>query len=574
VFDRLFFLRASWRRSPLNAPIFLIQLAAVLGYIVAIDRQIALSKLVWSAIQTLAFVILINTLTGRKRTALFTNFLIISTIILALIGLFGTDWNQVRFFDLPGLYRNFPKYISGFASSGVDPDPTSFNPRRVGAILAILLPISIATLISSPSRRVRIIAFFAVLIGSSVLLFTQSILAIIALLVALLLIACWWRPWLILPTIAAVIATCLVLITSPPEMLAIKLLDVNDPVGIAVILRIDMWRSAISMIGDRPFTGVGLDNYSVAQTNFYMGHLIGPEPHAHNLYLQTWADLGIIGVVGLVWLIIAFVITVMHGCRLAKSADVKIQLLGLLASVIVFLCFGIVDNVALGDRPSLILILILGLATAITLNQRDLDVNAGKLWQSFTNSWLVPAILLLLLTTFLALPNIRNSNIALLEVHRLVTAYRSGSVPSDEQLDDAISELEAIVSSDPNDPGNHSLLALLYSLRGNNLAAVSTLRMRITIDRSHPLNQYAPFEKWRIALIHEPTRPDLNELLHIYSVWATRYPKRAELYILKALVMEQIESWDEAKRQILQGQQANAEPSELLDFYFEQLRVK
>ena len=107
---------------------------------------------------------------------------------------------------------------------------------------------------------------------------------IFGLAVALILLAAWKMPkprWLIPSSFLLVVVAFL----NYRSSLA-NLLDPNHPIGIAAVLRLDMWRQALYMIRDTLFTGVGPDNFSIAQTNFYVGHLIGPESHAHNLLLQ------------------------------------------------------------------------------------------------------------------------------------------------------------------------------------------------------------------------------------------------------------------------------------------------
>jgi putative inorganic carbon (hco3(-)) transporter len=76
-------------------------------------------------------------------------------------------------------------------------------------------------------------------------------------------------------------------------------------------LRIELWSSAIRMIRDNPVTGIGLDQF----LNVYLPRYVSPESwperftsHPHNVLLDTWLSLGIIGLavlgmVGALWIL-------------------------------------------------------------------------------------------------------------------------------------------------------------------------------------------------------------------------------------------------------------------------------
>lgn len=45
--------------------------------------------------------------------------------------------------------------------------------------------------------------------------------------------------------------------------MAAQLLDINNMVGIGIVLRLDIWSRAVAMIREMPFTGVGLNTFSL-----------------------------------------------------------------------------------------------------------------------------------------------------------------------------------------------------------------------------------------------------------------------------------------------------------------------
>ena len=68
-------------------------------------------------------------------------------------------------------------------------------------------------------------------------------------------------------------------------------------------LRIGIWVSTISMIADHPFVGIGWGAFKFVypQYNYYLQDTTQIIYHAHNLYLQTAAEVGIVGALAYFW---------------------------------------------------------------------------------------------------------------------------------------------------------------------------------------------------------------------------------------------------------------------------------
>ena len=64
--------------------------------------------------------------------------------------------------------------------------------------------------------------------------------------------------------------------------------------------RLDYYALALRLFSQRPLTGYGFYSYQALSGRY----LSRPTVHAHNSYLQTLAELGIPGVVALVWLML------------------------------------------------------------------------------------------------------------------------------------------------------------------------------------------------------------------------------------------------------------------------------
>lgn len=116
--------------------------------------------------------------------------------------------------------------------------------------------------------------------------------------------------------------------------------------------RIEIWKSALAMLRDHPVFGVGIDQFLNQFQARYITKSLANESytsHPHNLILDYWLSLGIMGVIILVWLLWRYFREALNLVRRvslrAGSDPVRRALaLGLLASMVDFLVHGMVDN--------------------------------------------------------------------------------------------------------------------------------------------------------------------------------------------------------------------------------------
>ena len=112
------------------------------------------------------------------------------------------------------------------------------------------------------------------------------------------------------------------------------------------LLRLDIWRSALLMIRDRPWTGVGLDQFLYQYQRRYVAPEAWPErftAHAHTFILDFWTRLGILGLIaGLVM----FGVALWACLRLTTRLRGEDRAIGAAAGGIVAysLLHGMVDN--------------------------------------------------------------------------------------------------------------------------------------------------------------------------------------------------------------------------------------
>lgn len=154
--------------------------------------------------------------------------------------------------------------------------------------------------------------------------------------------------------------------------------------------RMEIWHRAVLCIRDSPFTGVGLnafrrvglERYPVESTGAigraqrfqlsrHPGDVLTPIKdlvHAHNMFLQTALDIGVIGLS--VYLAILLVTTAMSRKVYAQGDGAnKSLVLGLWSSLVAMHLFGLTDAIALGAKMGVFLWWNIGLIGALYCNR-------------------------------------------------------------------------------------------------------------------------------------------------------------------------------------------------------------
>ncbi len=117
--------------------------------------------------------------------------------------------------------------------------------------------------------------------------------------------------------------------------------------GGTAFFRLKLWQSAVNMIHDHPLTGVGLDNFLYEYRTRYILPTAWQEAnlsHPHNIVLDYWTRLGLLGVVALLWLEIAFFGRGLKLRRSLNDPNPQALIMGLMASMVDLLAHGLIDN--------------------------------------------------------------------------------------------------------------------------------------------------------------------------------------------------------------------------------------
>lgn len=93
--------------------------------------------------------------------------------------------------------------------------------------------------------------------------------------------------------------------------------------------RLSYWQDALRIILAFPLVGVGIGNFNLPLSRY-----------AHNVFLQIWAEMGILGMVSFIWLIVEVIKSALKNM---DGSDNKNRTVLLLAAIIIFLIHNLLD---------------------------------------------------------------------------------------------------------------------------------------------------------------------------------------------------------------------------------------
>jgi len=341
---------------------------------------------------------------GRAATP-FPGILIAGATALALATPLLVNWAAKRpAWVPPALALAWPATLQATIWPALDPLEYGVPANTVAGLLAILLPVALAgatrPALAPPSLagasvplgggwRPRRAAALGMALIALALLATQARGAILAGGLASGAYLAWRapraRPALAAAAIAGLIAGLTAFVGGHAGLLAAVLGGAHvDAQGDTALLRLALWERALSMIGDYPFTGVGLNNFPLVQQRLYPLLPVQPAaliPHAHNLYLQAALDYGVPGLLAFLALAASLAATIRPG--LARPArglpDLDAVILaGYAAGLVAYLLYGLTDALAVGGRLAAPAWLLAGLALGLApLPQRPRRLSPG-----------------------------------------------------------------------------------------------------------------------------------------------------------------------------------------------------
>jgi O-antigen ligase/tetratricopeptide (TPR) repeat protein len=224
------------------------------------------------------------------------------------------------------------------------------HPNIFAMVLALALPCIAAYFFTSISRRERLIVLVW-LLGAALALFATGsrtgLLATLSGLACALILALAARAanpltrlrmWVAArPLVIGVLALCLILAIGSAIYLQFGRPQQDSGLG-----RLGFYENALRLFAAYPLAGNGPGGFVSNEFRIHSVPPYRPLPHAHNIYLATAAESGVLGVVGFAALIITAVRTCLAVWR--TRPDRRARIAGPIGGLLAFAVFGLLDS--------------------------------------------------------------------------------------------------------------------------------------------------------------------------------------------------------------------------------------
>ena len=170
-----------------------------------------------------------------------------------------------------------------------------------------------------------------------------------------------------------------------------------DPKDVSLQFRFAMWRGTVRLIWDHLWTGVGVGNFPLAFVP-YRSAFIYQNPgmqveHSHNEFLNLWAELGPLGVLALLWLVLRVVRIGWH--LVSRSGGRREVIAGILGGLAASAAYANLFYVGHVPASAMNLAILLGL-----LDGMDREVGPEERGGPIRLTTLLPGLLIMGLLTF------------------------------------------------------------------------------------------------------------------------------------------------------------------------------
>ncbi|HEX9116801.1 MAG TPA: O-antigen ligase family protein [Anaerolineae bacterium] len=271
---------------------------------------------------------------GTAGALLITDGLLAGLVLVSLIGLWQLATGQGRI-DVEGVWR-----VRGLYGS----------PNNLALVLDRGVPIALAIAFFGQTGTVRRWCYgiaAAVMAVACVATFSKGALLLgLPAGIGVVVIGGAWRarsrwPLVVLAAGSVAVGLAMVLLFRTQRFADLT----NFQAGTSFI-RIKLWQSALHMAQDHPWLGVGPDNFLYAYRTRYVLPSAWEElnlSHPHNIVLDLWTRLGLIGLLAGIWSLAAAFGSAWRGMRHGSALAWPLSL-GLLGALAATVLHGLIDN--------------------------------------------------------------------------------------------------------------------------------------------------------------------------------------------------------------------------------------
>ncbi|MGI6424547.1 MAG: O-antigen ligase family protein [Tepidanaerobacteraceae bacterium] len=345
-------------------PVLLFMVAAGLAALFSVLRAESLVNLPLYAAYFMVFYIASVLLENKRIVRLMVIALIISALLLSLYGIYQ------YFIGIPTAQawvdvKQFPELATRVYA-------TLENPNVLAEYLGLAIPLALGLFFSPGKIRQKTVLALVLSIMTLCIVLTFSRGAWLGLAISFIVFALIKEPkLLVILVVIAVLAPIFL-----PPVVTNRIASIGSLEDSSNAYRITIWIAALRMIRDYWLNGVGLG--LTAFSRVYRDYMIAGASavHAHNLYLQICLEMGILGLIALLWLAVKGFSNALTA--VVDKDRISFVLSGVVAALAGHFFHGLFDYVWYSPRIVLAFWMYFGMMSALVTNSGDSNITGEK----------------------------------------------------------------------------------------------------------------------------------------------------------------------------------------------------
>lgn len=235
------------------------------------------------------------------------------------------------------------------------------NPNNFAEFLIIFFPFCFSFAVTRKDIKWKTASLLALLIPFAALLFTYSRSGWLGFAVTVITFVILYNKKML----PAIVIVGILMIPLLPSSIMDRIMTIGNLEDTSSSYRIDIWTGAIKMIKTFWYSGVGLGPGAFAEIYPSFAVKISAEaPHTHMLFMEVWAEMGIIGILSFAVFIICLVA---RGCTAAKKCEngkMKLYSISAASAMMGILTIGFAEYVWFYPRVMFAFFVAIGMAMA------------------------------------------------------------------------------------------------------------------------------------------------------------------------------------------------------------------
>jgi putative inorganic carbon (HCO3(-)) transporter len=346
-------LLAGWR--PFDYLTALLVALVALGWMRVSGEKEALTHFSGVAVGLLAMAVVATWCTTRQRLGWGALVFLLAGLTALTLGLAGTTTAPFKLIALhPSSLPELKLGLPGLPANGW------VNPNALGGTALMIVPLAVAMLLvpggQGLARSLRVLAGTTALVGVAAIIIGQARTVWLATWLTAMVGVLWSvrnrRRRLVLA--AAILAAPVLFLAAIRGSDAVAPERIWSEGRFAFAFRAEyVWAQGIEQLRTSPWLGIGLNHFRhVYQSPQWVREGVRESAHAHNIWLQTALDIGLVGLAGYVALLAALLRLSIGAVRDRRGFERQIAL-GCSLGILGVHLFGIADAVSLGARVGL-----------------------------------------------------------------------------------------------------------------------------------------------------------------------------------------------------------------------------